>query len=97
MGCDLLQGGPLPVISRVITPLVDNTSYPFIRQFIGGITLVITIVWAHLECINTVILHPCWVDVCSPSKTELSLPKRDTSVVVTLVATLPFRFTRSVG
>ena len=39
---DLLQGGPQPVISRVITPLVDNISYPFIRTFIGGITLVIT-------------------------------------------------------
>ncbi len=36
-----VQGGPLPVISRVITPISRvsyNPSYPFIRPFIGVIT-----------------------------------------------------------
>ena len=37
--CFSLQGGPLPVISRVIT---YNSIYPFIRPFIGIITPLIT-------------------------------------------------------
>ena len=35
-----LQGGPLPVISRVIAPVIwgYNPGYPFIMPFIGVIT-----------------------------------------------------------
>ena len=37
-----VQGGPLPVISRVLTPLIGvisyNPSYPFIRPFMVVIT-----------------------------------------------------------
>ena len=47
-----LQGGPLPVISRVVSYNSIyrgyNPSYPFIRPFVGVITPFITRLGAHI-------------------------------------------------
>ena len=57
-----VQGGPLPVVSRVITPHIGGItpvypSYPFIRPFIGVITPFRTIVGAHLVACLTLLGH----------------------------------------